>query len=110
MQIDYSLLGKRVANLRKQQGFTQEQLAEKIGLTPIFISHIETNRSVPSLKTTIKLCNALQVGPEELLMGMEPDSRQYLNNDILRKLEACTPEERRLVDGFLELLLSQRQS
>ncbi|WP_418664341.1 hypothetical protein [Anaerotruncus massiliensis (ex Liu et al. 2021)] len=36
--------------------------------------------------------------------------QNYLNSDILRKLEGCTPAERRLVDGFIDLLVDQREA
>ncbi|WP_418704037.1 hypothetical protein [Anaerotruncus massiliensis (ex Liu et al. 2021)] len=48
--------------------------------------------------------------PDELLLGTSTHEQNYLNSDILRKLEGCTPAERRLVDGFIDLLVDQREA
>nr|WP_243150778.1 helix-turn-helix transcriptional regulator [Anaerotruncus sp. 1XD42-93] len=109
VQIDYAVFGRRIAAIRKKRGLTQEKLAERADVTNNFISHIETCRSIPSLETVVKLCNALDVTPDALLLGTETRSRAYLTQDILRKLEGCTPQERRLVDGFIDLLVAERR-
>lgn len=110
MQIDYNLMGKRIAALRKKRGLTQERLAELADVTNNFISHIETCRSIPSLETVVKLCSALDATPDEILLGTGTNSPGYLCGDILRKLEDCTPADRRLVDGFIDLLLRQQNT
>ena len=109
--MDYDIIqsGERIRQLRVESGLTQEKLAERADVTNNFISHIETCRSIPSLETVVKLCNALDVTPDALLLGTETRSRAYLTQDILRKLEGCTPQERRLVDGFIDLLVAERR-
>ena len=52
---------------------TQEQLAEKAELSNIYISHIENSRSIPSLETLMKLCSALDITPDEVLLGTKQD-------------------------------------
>ncbi|WP_066452870.1 helix-turn-helix domain-containing protein [Anaerotruncus rubiinfantis] len=110
MTIDYNLMGRRIAEIRKKRGLTQEKLAEMADLTNNFISHIETCRSIPSLETIVKLCDALSVTPDEILLGTGTASPEYLSSDIIQKLETCSPSERRLVNGFIDLLLSQRNA
>ena len=110
MYVDYSLLGRRIAYLRRRRGLTQEQLAERADVTNNYVSHIENCRSIPSLETVVKLCGALDVTPDELLLGTSTHEQNYLNSDILRKLEGCTPAERLLVNGFIDLLVDQREA
>ena len=69
LDIDYTALGKRIASLRRKRRLTQEQLAEKTELSTNYISHIENSRSIPSLETVMKLCAALEITPNELLLG-----------------------------------------
>lgn len=40
-QIDYTNVGKRMKTLRKQAGYTQEQIADALDVTVAFISNIE---------------------------------------------------------------------
>lgn len=109
MTIDYSAVGKRISLIRKNRGMTQEQLAEKAELSNIYISHIENSRSIPSLETLMKLCNALDITPDEVLLGTKQDMENYLQSDIQKKLILCTPKERRMVSRFIDLLLEERE-
>ena len=82
MVIDYALLGKRLASIRKKRGWTQERLAEKTNLANNYISNIENNRSIPSLETLVKLCEALEVTPNDLLLGSSQASDTYLADEL----------------------------
>lgn len=107
VDIDYTALGKRVAAIRRKRKLTQEQLAEQTELSNIYISHIENSRSIPSLETLMKLCGVLQVTPDELLLGTNPRLQNYLQEEIIQKLAYCTPKQRRIINGFIDLLLSE---
>lgn len=109
MTIDYSAVGKRISLIRKNRGMTQEQLAEKAELSNVYISHIENSRSIPSLETLMKICSALDITPDEVLLGTKQDMENYLQSDIQKKLILCTPKERRMVSRFIDLLLEERE-
>lgn len=61
------LLGKKIQQIRKSRGFTQEKLAEIIEMDSGYICKMETGRHTPSLETLEKLANALKVGLSEFL-------------------------------------------
>jgi transcriptional regulator with XRE-family HTH domain len=65
-KIFYKKLGKRIKYLREEKGITQEQLAEKVGLSLDFIGKIEVAISKPSVDTLIKIIKALDVEPFEI--------------------------------------------
>lgn len=109
MNIDYQTLSKRISDLRRKKGLTQESLAEKTELSSNYISHIENSRSIPSLETLMKLCSALDITPDEVLLGTKQDMENYLQSDIQKKLILCTPKERRMVSRFIDLLLEERE-
>ena len=56
-----STVGKRIADARKQAGFTQERLAEALGLEPVSLSRIETGDRSPSLSTLALIAVELHV-------------------------------------------------
>lgn len=62
--------GKRVAEIRRQRGLTQEQLAELADITTLSLSYIEQGRRWPRLVTLHKLANCLKVPINELLKGL----------------------------------------
>lgn len=58
--------GKRVAEIRRKRGLTQEQLAELADITTLSLSYIEQGRRWPRLATIHKLANCLNVPISEL--------------------------------------------
>ncbi len=63
----YSKFGQHVRKLRKQQGLTQEELAEKALIDPKSIIEIENGKRNPSLKTMHKIAKVLKTSTSELL-------------------------------------------
>jgi transcriptional regulator with XRE-family HTH domain len=58
-------LGKRLAELRKEKGVTQEQLAAKSGMHSTAIAFIETGVRRPLVSTIYRLAKGLEVDPME---------------------------------------------
>lgn len=59
--------GKRVRSLRRERGWTQEQLAEAAGLHENYVSRLETGNQEPGLFVILRLAQALGVAPGDLL-------------------------------------------
>ncbi len=65
--MDYVDLGRRVRKQRKIRGWTQEMLAEKIGVSTSFIGHVERGTRKASLETLVALANTLEISVDYLL-------------------------------------------
>lgn len=73
---DLLLMGfdKRLVNLRKERGLTQQALAEKAEMHVVQIRRYETNASQPSIEAIKKLATALAVrGHQTFFAGREAD-------------------------------------
>lgn len=108
MDINYKKFGTRVKIAREQKGLTQEQLAEKIDMTNNYISNIERNRSIPSISTLVRICNSLDVTPDYLLLDSIYESKEYIIDEIAKKLKYCNPKNLRLISGFISLLIDEQ--
>lgn len=62
-------IGAFISERRKAKGWTQSQLAEKLGITDKAISKWETGRSMPDLSLFMPLCTLLDVTLNELFAG-----------------------------------------
>lgn len=62
-------IGKFIANCRKKQQLTQEQLAEKLNITYKAVSKWETGKGLPDASIMKELCNILNITFNELLSG-----------------------------------------
>ncbi len=62
------MLAKRLKELRKEQGWSQQKLAEKTGLSFNAVTKIEQGLAKhPTLKTLLKLADAFGIGLDELV-------------------------------------------
>ncbi|HYI10137.1 MAG TPA: helix-turn-helix transcriptional regulator [Thermoanaerobaculia bacterium] len=61
------LFGRRLRELRKARGLTQETLAESADLSGNYVSDLELGLKVPSLTILVRLSQALDVGTSELV-------------------------------------------
>ena len=59
---------ENLKTLRKENNFSQKDLAEKLNTTVKTISHWETGYSEPSISQIIELCEVFEVNPDELLL------------------------------------------
>lgn len=62
-------LGQRIARLRAQLGWTQQELAERVGVSRVAISHFEMDLQVPSERTVALLASVFDCEPHELVAG-----------------------------------------
>ena len=60
-------LGQKIRALRKERKQTLETLAEAADIGLVYLGEIERGIKMPSLKTFIKLVNALDVSADELI-------------------------------------------
>ena len=101
----YIQKGNRIKNRRKELRIRQSELAELIDISNNHISSIETGRQKPSMDIFIKLCDALKVRPDYLLLGSMHSSN--IPQDIADKLRLCSQSDIELARNFIELLVER---
>ncbi len=62
-------IGGKLKEERMRLGMSQKELADKVSLTPSFLSQLENNQVSPSLGTYLQLCRALGISPGQFLEG-----------------------------------------
>ena len=80
------ILGKRIKELRKSKGYTQEYLAEKLNIETRQLSKLETGKHYPSFETIVALLETFNMSFEELITFEHLDTyenvKQKLQNEI----------------------------
>ncbi len=64
---DLKIYGARVEAARKEKGLTQEELAERVGVTQSMITHIEKGKKKPSLDKAIAIARELDTTVDRLI-------------------------------------------
>ncbi len=67
--MDQIQIGRFIASCRKEKNLTQEQLAEKLGVTSKSISRWENGRNMPDLSLFHPLCDELDITINDLIQG-----------------------------------------
>jgi transcriptional regulator with XRE-family HTH domain len=67
MKVMEETIGKRIARLRQAHNYTQEQLAERVAISRVAVSHIEMDISLPGERTVTLLAGVFKCSPPELV-------------------------------------------
>ncbi len=67
MPVNWRKRGMRLKQIREKRGWTQERLAEKVGVSRVTIARIETANRKPSLELLERLAKVLKVNVGDLL-------------------------------------------
>lgn len=70
--MDYYAIGQRIRKIRKAQGLSQEQLAERVQISVTHMSHIETGNTKLSLQVLVDLAMTLGIRTDTLLFMIHP--------------------------------------
>lgn len=95
--IDYYSIGQRIRIARKRRGWSQEMLAEKVEISSVHISHIETGNAKLSLPVLVNVADALDVTVDSLLSGVQRASKAALRDEIAALIEDSDPATVRLM-------------
>jgi len=82
-------VGQRLSRLRKERGYTQKQMAEKMGLIQALISEYERDKMRLHAEMVIRFARALSVSTDEIL-GLKANRKKVIKNPslkILRRLD-----------------------
>ena len=64
-------LGRRLADHRLKLGWTQQQLADRLAISRVAVSHLEAGMSPPAERTVALLAGLFKVEPHELVAGTD---------------------------------------
>jgi len=106
--MDKVAIGARMREARNRSGFTQEQLAEKVGIGTTYISDIERGAKFPSLSLFIKIIDALGASSDYVLRGEIEAGKNSIYDELTTKLDGLTPKQRlavaNLIDTYIQNL------
>jgi len=106
-------LGAKIAELRKQRGWTQKHFASKIGVHSHHVTRWESNRMRPSSTTLQRIAEVFGVKLDDLLNNkpvvpesLAQDKLLIEKLELLRELE---PEQRAVVYHIIDMYATQKR-
>ena len=98
------LINMNIRELRLNNNLTQEEFAEKIGISIQGVSNIERNRYQPTADTIDKICSAFEITPAQLLV-VSPKSNEDIIKNIVTLLSNCKPKKLKQIYDIISILL-----
>ena len=106
--MDQEKIGKFILELRKDKKMTQQELANKIGVTDRAISKWENGRGMPDISLMKPLCEILDITLNELISGEKIDKKEYQkkSDENILKTILYTNKKTNFFKKFLICLIS----
>ena len=89
-------VGKRIREYRKSKSYTQDELAEIVGIDTVSLSKIETGRNYPSSENLMKLAEALDAEVYEFFIKDMVKTNDELLDDIYKEINKMKTDSKKL--------------
>lgn len=112
---EFEPIGERLARLRKERGYTQKELAQKISIKQALISKYEKEKLRLSAEMLLRFSEALKVSADDIL-GLRPNKKERRPSPSLRilkrvqKIEKLPPSQQKAILKTLDLALQNVQN
>lgn len=104
----YPSIGKKIREYRKERGLIQDELAEKVNLSPNHMGAIERAEKNLTLTTLINIANALDVTADMLLCDEIQNGYRIKTSMLTEKLEKLSPTDRNKILQMVEIMLGDK--
>lgn len=109
--MDYYKIGQNIRKYRKLCGLSQEELAERVGISVTHMSHIETGNTKLSLPVLVDLSAVLGVGTDTLLFEEARNGRERSLDALSEAAEDCSERELAILTDLVQAVkLSLRKN
>lgn len=100
------IIGKRIQELRKKRGITQEQLSEAVEISPHYLSALERGIYNIKLETLVKMLNFLDCSADEVFCDVVNKSCAISSNRLSARLERLPIEEQEKILAVVETMIN----
>lgn len=96
------VIGNKIQKARKDRGYTQEYVAEKIEKSVDILRSIENGRSVGSVETLLNICNILEITSDYLFADLLDKKSEILDNKLYEDFQELNLDQKELMDVIIE--------
>lgn len=100
-------LGKNIRKQRLEHGWSQVELAEKVGVTAAYIGMLERSEKEPKLSTLIRIANTFGTGIDPLLAEHLTSQQAVICSDYISAITALPPATRQTLYALLDILIAE---
>ena len=95
------VIGSKIQNARREKGYTQDFVAEKIDKSIDIYRSIENGRSVGSVATLLNICNVLEITMDEIFYELLDKKEVILDNKLYENFQNLDMRDKELVNVMI---------
>lgn len=102
-------IGERIKEARENAKLTQEQLAERVNVSPQYVSDLERGVVGVSISTLKRICSSLGVSSDQILFGLQKEDKFASWADkcrVLTQTQIVILDE--IIDKYIDAIVSER--
>ena len=103
MNIDYKLIGERIKRARKTKGITQENIAEKLGVSIGYVSQVERGITKISLDLLGAISGILDCDIAGFITESATQSSEYMESELLNEIRKLDQGKKKFVLEMIRL-------
>lgn len=88
--MNYYEIGQRIRKYRKASNLSQEQLAEKVGISVTHMSHIETGNTKLSLPVLVDIADTLSVQTDAIIYETPQNNKTTVKQELADIIDSCS--------------------
>lgn len=99
---DANVIGNRIRDIRKKNGYTQTKLSEQLMLSVDSVSNIENGKTTCMPEHIMRLCQLFNVSADYIYFGIESDDDEI---GLYELLDKCCDEKLEKIRKIVKVLL-----
>lgn len=99
-------IGRRIQARRKQQGLTQEQLADRMNVSIQMVSNLERGNKAIKIENLVNLCQILNVSTDYILTGKETQNDFHALTEHIQKLSQTN---RKMIEMLVDYCIEENK-
>ena len=100
------IIGSKIQEIRKQRGLTQEQLAERVNISPHYLSALERGVYNIKLDLLVDILNTLNCSADEVFQDVVNSSSKVKASQLSDKLKALPLTEQRKILEVVDTMIA----
>ena len=100
------IIGRRIQEIRKQKGLTQEQMAERVNISPHYLSALERGVYNIKLDLLVDILNVLNCSADEVFQDVVDTSSKIKASQLSEKLKGLPLHEQRKILEVVEIMIA----
>ena len=100
------IIGRRIQEIRKQRGLTQEQMAERVNISPHYLSALERGVYNIKLDLLVDILNILNCSADEVFQDVVSSSSKIKASQLSEKLKGLPVHEQRKILEVIEIMIA----